>query len=148
MYPKNETARHFDRYSQRWPGSNESITSNLLGQMHSCFVLLFRSEPPSAPQHVRVIQTGPTWTYLSWEKPSFLGFPLSSAKQYVVTALQRGGQSTRQIAPTASLSVNATGLLPNSVYELSVVAQSVVEDAMASSSPSAAVLTMTTTTGK
>ncbi len=104
--------------------------------------------PPSVPRNVRVVQSGPTWAYLSWEIPASLGFPPSSAKQYVVTALQSDGQAVRQIPPTNSLSVNATGLLPNSAYELSVVAQSAVRDVAASSNASEVALTITTTTGK
>ena len=105
-------------------------------------------EPPSQPRNVRVVDSGPTWAYISWEVPVSLGFPISSAKQYVVTALRRDDQMSRQIPPTPSLRVNATGLLPNSVYEISIVAESVVREATARSSPSGVALTMTTTTGK
>lgn len=83
-----------------------------------------------------------------WEEPNFPGFPAASAKLYVVVATQRSGGGTLESLPTADLSANITGLLPNSDYELSVLALSVVGGVAANSTPSGLAFITTTTTGK
>ena len=100
------------------------------------------------PRHVAVASSGATWSQLSWEVPLDPGFPSSSAKLYVVVATRRTDRRRHESTPTTNLSANVTGLLPNSEYELSVLAQSVVGGVAANSTPSLLALTTTNTTGK
>lgn len=55
--------------------------------------------------------------------------------------------STRHTPPVATLVANVTGLFPNSYYEFTVLAQSVVDHVVASSSPSEMAFVRTATTG-
>lgn len=103
--------------------------------------------PPSQPRHVTVISSGATWSHLSWEEPSLPGFPSSSSKLFVVVATRRTDGLVHKSLPTAGLSANITGLLPNSDYELTVLAQSVLGGVVANSSPSDLAFATTTTTG-
>lgn len=94
-----------------------------------------------------MISSGATWSHLSWEEPSSLGFPASSAKLYVVLATRREDGKELESLPTSNLSAIITGLLPSSDYELRVLAQSVLGGVAANSTPSGLAFTTTTTTG-
>ena len=108
----------------------------------------FPTVPPSQPQGVAAISTGPTWSWLSLEEPSHPGLPASSTRLYVAVATPRGSQrGTRESLPTADLFANVTGLLPNLEYEVTVLAQNVQDSVTANSTPSALATATTTTTG-
>lgn len=120
--------------------------SNSWGEMCTLNVCFHPIGSPSQPRNVRVVSTGPTWASLEWDTPISPGFPSSAAMLYVILA-SRGEADEHQSPPTSNLSANITGLLPNSEYELTVLAQYVVDGIAANSTPSNLASTTTTTTG-
>lgn len=114
---------------------------------HSSEWDVYFSGSPSKPQDVAVVSWGATWAYVTWEEPISPGFPSTSVRSYAVLATRTEDGSTRLTPPVADLSVNITGLLPNTDYLFLVTAQSSVGEVVARSPLSEPVAILTITTG-
>ena len=90
--------------------------------------------PPSEPRAVMVKSLGATWIFITWEPhaPNKVGYPTISYEVRINNSHIDAGPLLLTTGNYETF-INVTGLLPDTTYELTVMAVSQVGDAIARS---------------
>ena len=111
----------------------------------ACTLIQHSTAPPSQPQNVTMLNVGTTWICISWEGPLVVQDELDTPiSYYIITAntITEGAPILTANVTADVIFYNVTGLLPGTMYKLTVVAVSTFEggDVTVKSQPSDCIL--------